>query len=513
MTCSREPSTTSCPCCRRRGGTPSRSRCSSRSRTTAPSIRARSRSRPGARSRRWPSGRRCSSRSTTSSGSTRRRSVRSRSHCEGSTARARCSSCSQGAPQRGAAVGARAFARPGARPTARRRAARRRRAPPVPPRPARPCLCPSDAAAHPRAVGRESVLRPRAGARRRPRRRPDAAASGSRDAGGGRPAAARGASLVDPQRARAPLGVGLDVAGPARARGDRCGRARAGVCPRRCSSGTRGSSGSRTRCWPPSCTAAWATSGWRVHARLAGLVDEPLLRARHLALSRETPNAGVASALDAALSLAAGRGASAVAAELAEHALRLTPPETATSDRRRALAAARPSAPRANGRGRARSPSTAGRGGAQPGARRCARAAGRARERRACRPAARGGAAGGGLAAGAPVGDPLPAGVGDAFPQGVRACARARAHRARARRRARRRPAPRARRGGTGDPRLDRRRRRHAGAAVAGGRPRDGARRRAAGAGGDVRGRRAPSCRPSLGRGAVAARARVSRVA
>jgi DNA-binding CsgD family transcriptional regulator len=78
-----------------------------------------------------------------------------------------------------------------------------------------------------------------------------------------------------------------------------------------------------------------------VHARLAGLVDEPLVRARHLALSRETPNAGVAGALDAAMSLAAARGASAAAAELAEHALRLTPPEDRGERRRRALAAAR----------------------------------------------------------------------------------------------------------------------------------------------------------------------------
>ena len=77
------------------------------------------------------------------------------------------------------------------------------------------------------------------------------------------------------------------------------------------------------------------------HAQLAGLVDEPLVRARHLALSRETPSAGVASALDASLTLAAGRGASAAAAELAEHALRLTPPEEQDARRRRALAAAR----------------------------------------------------------------------------------------------------------------------------------------------------------------------------
>jgi DNA-binding CsgD family transcriptional regulator len=77
-----------------------------------------------------------------------------------------------------------------------------------------------------------------------------------------------------------------------------------------------------------------------VHRRIAGIADDPLLRARHLALSRREPDAGVAAELDAAVSLAAERGASAVAAELAEHALRLTPP-VAAERHRRALAAAR----------------------------------------------------------------------------------------------------------------------------------------------------------------------------
>ncbi len=78
-----------------------------------------------------------------------------------------------------------------------------------------------------------------------------------------------------------------------------------------------------------------------VHARLAGLVDNPLLRARHLALSRETPDADVAAVLDDAARLAAGRGASAVAAELAEQALRLTSLDASDERQSRALAAAR----------------------------------------------------------------------------------------------------------------------------------------------------------------------------
>jgi DNA-binding CsgD family transcriptional regulator len=77
-----------------------------------------------------------------------------------------------------------------------------------------------------------------------------------------------------------------------------------------------------------------------VHGRIAGIVEDPLLRARHLALSTETPDADVAAVLDDATRLAADRGASAVAAELAEQALRLTPLEAYQARHRRALAAA-----------------------------------------------------------------------------------------------------------------------------------------------------------------------------
>lgn len=78
-----------------------------------------------------------------------------------------------------------------------------------------------------------------------------------------------------------------------------------------------------------------------VHGRLAELVDDPLARARHLALACAGPDAAVASTLEEAARLAAGRGASADAAELAEQALRLTPPDESDERHRRALAAAR----------------------------------------------------------------------------------------------------------------------------------------------------------------------------
>lgn len=78
-----------------------------------------------------------------------------------------------------------------------------------------------------------------------------------------------------------------------------------------------------------------------VHARLAEIADDPVIRARHLALATDSPDADVARALEDAAELAADRGASAVAAELAEQALRLTPAEVGHERQRRALAAAR----------------------------------------------------------------------------------------------------------------------------------------------------------------------------
>jgi DNA-binding CsgD family transcriptional regulator len=78
-----------------------------------------------------------------------------------------------------------------------------------------------------------------------------------------------------------------------------------------------------------------------VHGRLAKIVADPLARARHLALSTASPNAEVARALDDAAHLATDRAAAALAAELNEHALLLTPAAAAEDRHRRALATAR----------------------------------------------------------------------------------------------------------------------------------------------------------------------------
>lgn len=79
----------------------------------------------------------------------------------------------------------------------------------------------------------------------------------------------------------------------------------------------------------------------RAHRTLAGVVDDPLARARHLALSTERPDGELAATLEQAAATADGLGAPTVAAELGEHALRLTPPDDRDALDRRAAATAR----------------------------------------------------------------------------------------------------------------------------------------------------------------------------
>jgi DNA-binding NarL/FixJ family response regulator len=61
--------------------------------------------------------------------------------------------------------------------------------------------------------------------------------------------------------------------------------------------------------------------------RLAAAVADPEERAVHLAAGTEQPDEGVAAEIERAAELAARRGAPEAAAELLEHALRLTPPD------------------------------------------------------------------------------------------------------------------------------------------------------------------------------------------
>ena len=75
-----------------------------------------------------------------------------------------------------------------------------------------------------------------------------------------------------------------------------------------------------------------------LHARLAAGSGDPDVRARHLALSTDVPDAAVAALLDAAADRARRREAFELAADFAGHALRLTPPGDAADAQQRALA-------------------------------------------------------------------------------------------------------------------------------------------------------------------------------
>ncbi len=74
-----------------------------------------------------------------------------------------------------------------------------------------------------------------------------------------------------------------------------------------------------------------------LHARLAGQASDPDVRARHLALSTDEPDAAVAQLLEEAADRAALRAAFDVAAGFAGHSLRLTPPDDLEALRRRAI--------------------------------------------------------------------------------------------------------------------------------------------------------------------------------
>jgi DNA-binding CsgD family transcriptional regulator len=77
----------------------------------------------------------------------------------------------------------------------------------------------------------------------------------------------------------------------------------------------------------------------RIHHDLARMLTDPEERARHLALAASGPDEEVASALDQAAQTAAQRGATDVAARLAERALELTPAPERGKAFRRALTA------------------------------------------------------------------------------------------------------------------------------------------------------------------------------
>ena len=90
--------------------------------------------------------------------------------------------------------------------------------------------------------------------------------------------------------------------------------------------------GDRVRTFHPLLAAAAKTRARpderrELHRDLASVVGDEELRARHLALATEHPDAELAATVAAAAGTASARAARIDAVELAEHALRLTPPE------------------------------------------------------------------------------------------------------------------------------------------------------------------------------------------
>jgi DNA-binding NarL/FixJ family response regulator len=77
-----------------------------------------------------------------------------------------------------------------------------------------------------------------------------------------------------------------------------------------------------------------------LHLRLAAAVSDPVERALHLAAGTERPDERVAAELEAAAGLAVRRGAPEAAAELLEHAIRLTPADYRSARWARTTAAA-----------------------------------------------------------------------------------------------------------------------------------------------------------------------------
>jgi DNA-binding CsgD family transcriptional regulator len=77
-----------------------------------------------------------------------------------------------------------------------------------------------------------------------------------------------------------------------------------------------------------------------VHGRLAALVTDPEEKALHLGRGTTEPNESIAATLEATAGEAATRGHPDVAAELAEHAVRLTPTERESDQARRVRSAA-----------------------------------------------------------------------------------------------------------------------------------------------------------------------------
>ena len=341
-TCSRTSSTTCCPRCRRRGVLRSRSRSSARRRPRTESTPGRSGSRLATPCSCSPQTARSSSRSTTSQWFDDS-SARALAFALRRLGRERHAPAARPAARRRAAAGgARAGARRGDRPAAAAGTAQRRRAAPVPARPARQALRAPDAAPHPRDG--------RAGTRSS---RSSWPASSTRTSTRSQPlpvpetldelvrARIDGLPKPDPRRARARLGAGHAVGVAPGARGRRRARRSSRRSPRSVIERENGT----IRFTHPLLSSViyqdlrrGATERPRTHRGDRRRPAHPGPSPR--AVEGRAGRRGRRACSTSRPRLAADRGASDVAAELAEQALRLTPADEPDERHRRALAAA-----------------------------------------------------------------------------------------------------------------------------------------------------------------------------
>ena len=283
-----------------------------------------------------------SSRSTTSSGSTPRRRMRSASRCADSLRRSCCSSGRAGSASR-----SRRRSRTGSTRVDRPysgRTAQRRRDPSNSPRPSR------------RAVPRPTLLRLHEVSGGNPFYALELTLALGDDAavrdptqplpvpgatGGARVRPARRLHRRDARGARARVRRCAADAGTPACRRARAGRTRPGARGERDRARTTAPFVSRIPCLPPCSTRGSLYANGSVHGHLADLAEDPLARARHLALSTDRPDAKLAAELERQRMQPWSTARRSRQASSASMPPALTPPERGEDANRRASIAAR----------------------------------------------------------------------------------------------------------------------------------------------------------------------------
>ena len=232
--------------------------------------------------------------------------------------------CSRGELDGQGALGARERAGSGPRPAPARRADERRCAPAVAARPARQAVRAPDPASDPRALGRQPVLRARNGPDPRGGRRPAAAVACARDPGG----VLRGRLAELPAATREALALASALGAPPSPSWSAPASRADALRPAFAAHVIEREQGTIRFTHPLLSSVLYRDRGTEPGAFTSGSQASSTIRFSALVTSpsrRTLPTPASPRALDDAARLAADRGATAAAAELAEQALRLTP--------------------------------------------------------------------------------------------------------------------------------------------------------------------------------------------